>query len=340
VEHASRWSKVAPWLFLALALLAAGSAAMLVVDYTRTTPVFCDEVVTGCGAIKASEAASILGVPTPVFGLFGLVVLCALSFSNHKFARIAFALAGTAGAAFAVFYIYTQFKLSQYCKYCLAVDGASIVMGGLALDKLRASWTEARWTSLVRPVLVVATAAIVLAFGFVYVAPAPAPVQAEIDNTPSGQVCVVDFVDFECPFCREAHKQIHGLMTREAGKVRLVRKHVPLRMHPHALPAAKACVCAGKLGKEDAYADALMETDPETFNDETLKKLATDMSLDASAFQACMQSPETEARINKDREDYKTCKGHGLPMLFLGREMLVGLAEPAEFENAYVRAKK
>jgi uncharacterized membrane protein/protein-disulfide isomerase len=338
--RAGTWSKVAPWVFLALAFVAAAATAILIVDYTRTTAVFCDEVVTGCGAVKASAAATTFGMPTPIFGLMGLLIVGILSVSNLRTARIAFAAAGVIGSAFAVYYIYSQVKLGQYCKYCLAVDGASILMGALALDKLRAPWSERHWAPLARPVLISVTAAVIGFFGARYVPPAPAPVQAEIDKTPNGQVCIVDFVDFECPFCREAHKQIHDLMSREPGKVRLVRKHVPLRMHPNAMPAAKACVCAAKLGKEDAYADKLMVLDPETFTPDNLTKLAGDLALDTSAFQACMGNPETEARINQDREDYKTCKGHGLPMLFVGRKVLIGLAEPAEFDSAYRQAQQ
>lgn len=340
MEYPSSWSKVAPWVFLVVAVVATLATCMLVVDYTRSTAVFCDEVLTGCGAVKASSAASTFGIPTPVFGLAGLFALILFSASNHKIARFTFAGAGALGAAFSAYYIYSQVKLGQYCKYCLVVDSATLVMAGLALDKLRASWTEFRLAPIVRPALVGMVAAVTLGYGYRYVPPAPPPVQAEIDKTPRGQVCVVDFLDFECPFCREAHKQVHALIAREGQSVRLVRKHVPLRMHPHALPAARAAICAGTFGKEDAYADRLMEIDPETYTPQTLAKLATELGIDEAAFNACLVNPATEARIAKDRDDYKACKGQGLPMLFLGRERLVGLSEPAEFEQAYQRAKQ
>jgi uncharacterized membrane protein/predicted DsbA family dithiol-disulfide isomerase len=329
-----------PWIFLGLLLTASVATCMLVVDYTRPTPVFCDEIATGCGAVKASTAAAFFGVPTPILGLVSLVLLGILSVSNIKLGRILFALAGSFAIAFALFFVYTQFKLNAFCKYCLVVDACSVLMGGVALFKLALPWAEPRWAGAARVVSLGLIASLTVGFGLRYVPPACAGVRADLEATPKGVVCIVDFLDFECPFCREAHKSVHAIIAREGKNVRLVRKHIPLRMHPHALPAARAAICAARLGKEDAYADKLMEIDPETFTDEVLTRLATDMQIDGTAFKACLTSPETEARIQSDRADYKACKGAGLPTLYVGSEGLVGLQSLEELDAALTRAKE
>jgi predicted DsbA family dithiol-disulfide isomerase len=83
-----------------------------------------------------------------------------------------------------------------------------------------------------------------------------------------------------------------------------------------------------------------METDPETFTDDVLMRMATGMQIDEVAFKTCLTSPETEARIQSDRADYKACKGAGLPTLYVGSESLVGLQSLEELDTALTRAKE
>src|SRR5438477_261341 len=64
----------------------------------------------------------------------------------------------------------------------------------------------------------------------------PPPIAAELARTPPHQITVVDFTDFECPFCRASHAVLAPILARNAARVRVVRKHVPLTwIHPHAL---------------------------------------------------------------------------------------------------------
>ena len=72
----------------------------------------------------------------------------------------------------------------------------------------------------------------------------PEVLRADYKATPRGKVTVVDFVDFECPFCRMTHKELEPLLEQHKAQVYVVRKNVPLRMHPHAMDAAKASCCA------------------------------------------------------------------------------------------------
>src|SRR5215471_1852339 len=96
----------------------------------------------------------------------------------------------------------------------------------------------------------------------------PAPIAAEMKRTPPGQATVVEYVDFECPFCRRLDAVLGPLVAKHPGRVRVVRKHVPLtKIHPHAESAARASVCAEAQGQGDAMADALFRAPPSILTD-------------------------------------------------------------------------
>src|SRR5215471_12266119 len=91
----------------------------------------------------------------------------------------------------------------------------------------------------------------------------PPPIAAEMQKTPRGQATVVEYVDFECPFCRRLDDVLAPVLAKYPGRVRVVRKHVPLtKIHPHAEAAARASVCAEAQGQGDAMADALFRAPP------------------------------------------------------------------------------
>lgn len=71
-------------------------------------------------------------------------------------------------------------------------------------------------------------------------------------------VTLIEYADFECPYCREAHAVVVALEKRLAGRLRFVFRHFPLReMHPHAEPAAEAAEAAAAQGKFWEMHDAL-----------------------------------------------------------------------------------
>ena len=88
-------------------------------------------------------------------------------------------------------------------------------------------------------------------------------------KTPPGQVTIVDFVDFECPYCRQTAADLAPTLDKYKGKFRLVRKEMPLkRIHPHALAAARAECCAEDMGQGDRMADEMMSVKPEELTDD------------------------------------------------------------------------
>ena len=165
------------------------------------------------------------------------------------------------------------------------------------------------------------------------------PIAREIAGTPPGKVTFVDFVDFECPYCRETHAEIAPIVFARRDHMRIVRKNVPLtRIHPHAMDAARAACCGETLGKGDAMADALFTAPVEELTPEGCAKIARSLGLDEQAFRACLTAAKTEARIKADSDDFKATHGHGLPTLWVDEERLEGAQEGAAVEKAIDRA--
>lgn len=331
-------SKAAFWLTVVVVAAALVASAILLVDYVRPGPVFC-EAGGGCAKIRETAFARPLGIPLPAIGLLGLLAIGFAALVPGRRARDAQLVLAGSGGMVAAGLLVVQAKMNALCPYCAVVDGASIVLAGLAIVRWRNDWDPPPERAVLGGAvggLVVAIAA-PLAIGFSrHVIPVnvPPPVAAEIKKTGPDKVTVVDFVDFECPFCRMTHAELSPLLAARKDKVRVVRKQVPLRMHPHAMDAAKAACCGETLGKSDEMADALVKTPPEELTPEGCEKLAKELGLDVEQFKKCVADPRTAERIDSDRAEFKAAKGHGLPMIWVGDKLLDGAQEKAELEAA------
>lgn len=107
-------------------------------------------------------------------------------------------------------------------------------------------------------------------------------------------VTVVEFTDFECPYCRGFAAGVHALMEDGRGKVRLVVRHFPLPRHPNAFEAAKAAVCAEEQQKFwDFHERAFSGRYPLTADG--LARIGRDIELDGARFSTCLAAPATSA---------------------------------------------
>ncbi len=163
-------------------------------------------------------------------------------------------------------------------------------------------------------------------------------VQLELEGAPTrgspmAQVTVVEFSDFECPYCGRAHPIVQQLLNEFEGRVRLVFKNFPLSGHPHAMTAARAAVAAGNQGKFWEMHDLLFEHQRQ-LEDEDIDRYAEQLGLDMERFHADMESPETQQKIDADREEGHRVDVHGTPTFFIdGRRF----SEPPSALPAYIR---
>lgn len=336
------------WIVLVLCAAAIAASSMLFIDYVRPGPVFCAEG-GGCAALKHTAWGHPLGIPTPVIGVSGLLAITLTALLRGPRARAAQAVLASVGAASALTFIGVQIAMKTICPFCMVVDTSTVLLMGLSIARSRGGWDppEDRRAFLGAGGLLVTAMGVPIVLGLSRT-PQPPPISAEVPpviveelrRSPKGVITVVDFIDFECPFCRQTHKQLHPFLAQYKGRVRLVRKHVPLRMHPHALDAAKAGCCGELLGKGDEMADALVEAKPADLTPEGCEKIAAQLGIDVERFKACLKAPETEARIKADGETFREAKGRGLPMLYVGDQRLVGEQDKESLTAAFDEASR
>ena len=316
------------WLTVLLAAAALVASAILLVDYVRPAPVFCD-ASGGCGRVKATVFARPLGIPLPAIGLAGMFGLGLAALVPGRGARIVQLVLGWVGGLAALLLFGVQARMSVLCPYCAVVDGSALGLAVLSTLRWRKHWDPPSGRLVTGAAAVGLLLAIAVPFGIGFqrrIIPEgiPEPIAEEMRRTGRGKVTVVDFVDFECPYCRDTHAAFAPLLEQWRAKVRVARKHVPLRMHPHAMDAAKAACCGEALGKGDEIADALFEAPPEELTREGCEKIAKAHGLDVDRFRACVDDPATASRIEKDKETLRAAKSHGLPTIWIDGTKLAG----------------
>lgn len=131
------------------------------------------------------------------------------------------------------------------------------------------------------------------------------PVTADdhIIGDPNAEIVIVEYSDFECPFCSNFHKTMDQIMTEYAagGKVAWVYRHFPLdQIHKDARPAAEASECVADLGGNDAfwnYSKLLFANAPTSLSTENLKSNAVSLGIDETAFMSCVNDGKFRDRV-------------------------------------------
>jgi protein-disulfide isomerase len=157
-------------------------------------------------------------------------------------------------------------------------------------------------------------------------------------------VQLVEFADYECPYCQKVHPDLVKLQQQFGTNVALVYKDFPLPMHPLAQKAAEAARCAGAQGKFWEYHDSLFETKKLQISD--LKQQAVDLKLDSAKFDQCLDSGEQAPAVKKDAAEGLRLGLAGTPSFFTNGHFLSGalgypkLREAVLQELAPIQAEK
>jgi len=145
------------------------------------------------------------------------------------------------------------------------------------------------------------------------------------------RVTIVEFSDFECPFCSRALPVLKMIVDRYPDDVRLVYRHLPLeRIHMRARPAAEASLCADEQGKFWAYHDVLF-ANAKALSDEDLKQYAQDLDLDVAAWSQCREEGTTSVRVDADIEAAQAVGITGTPAFVVNGVLLSGSRPFQEF---------
>ena len=146
-------------------------------------------------------------------------------------------------------------------------------------------------------------------------------------------VTVVEFSDFQCPFCLRVMPTLKELRTKYGDKMRLVWKDFPLtQIHPQAFVAAQAGNCAREQGKFWEYHDKLF-ANQSALQPDALKKYAADAGLDTTKFNQCLDSSKYEARVEDSLTAGNRLGITSTPTLYVNGRMING-AQPIDvFES-------
>jgi len=138
----------------------------------------------------------------------------------------------------------------------------------------------------------------------------------------SAPVQLVEFADFECPFCIKVHPELQKLKAEFGDRISLVYKDFPLPMHAHAQKAAEAARCAGAQGKFWQYHDRLFAS--KQIDVPQLKQLAADLGLDVPKFDTCLDSGQQAAAVQKDAAEAQKIGLSATPSFFLNGHFFTG----------------
>ncbi len=327
-----------PALVAAAALAAAGFVLAIVLARQHAhahagIASFCaiNEYVN-CDRVATSPFSIVLGLPVAIWGMLGYGLALLLSLAGLQPGRrsegwpagLLFVLAAAAAVAAVALALVSELAIGALCLLCA---GSWVISFGL----LAAAWRACRpggVAAAVREDLAVVrerplrAAAVALA-GIAAVALVVIVYPRVVDRywerrasapplppTPisKGPLVIVEFSDYECPFCAKAHEETKGLLAGRPD-VTLVRRHFPLdsecnpalksRKHPQACALARAGICGDEQGKLPAMDDALFRNQQAR---RPVEEVARAVGLDLPRFRRCLVAPSTEARLRSDIE--------------------------------------
>jgi protein-disulfide isomerase len=179
--------------------------------------------------------------------------------------------------------------------------------------------------------------------------PAPSPVPTKIDVNVSdsdhirgnkdAKITLVEFSDFQCPFCARFHNTMKQVMEKYPNDVRWVYKHFPLdSLHPYARKAAEAAECAGEQGKFWEYADKLFENQ-RNINTTYFSTAAKELGLNTTQFESCLSSGKYASKVNNDYSQGRQAGVTGTPGSVMNGELIKG-AVPFETIKAKIDSLK
>lgn len=351
----SRFWLLGTQLCTCLALLA--SAALYVHYLDPADSDFCG-LRSGCEAARRSGLSYFFGsayLSLPLFSMLAQIALLALSLRRGRDRAGAltrggagalwalpeltlFAAAGLGGVLAVGLIAYQALVLGGFCWLCMVTDLSVI---GAALCAL--GWASAVRgqeelpLSPLRPAAWVAIAVLLVAAPLLWngVRPeTPVPSSIRALYVP-GKINVVEFADFECPFCRRLHGVLKPLLAQYGDRVAFQRYMRPLAMHEHAELAARAGLCAKAQGKGEEMADRLF-TIP--LSEDSIVGSAEALRLDPARYDACMGSAETTAELERHAALLPDEQFKGLPTTYIGNAVIVGVPSELALRDALDRA--
>lgn len=140
----------------------------------------------------------------------------------------------------------------------------------------------------------------------------------------NAKITIIEFSDYECPFCANAVDTVKSILEEYKGEVRLVYRDNPLvHLHPDAFQAAEAANCAGEQDKYWQMHDILFANQAK-LDSASLKSYAVELNLDEEQFNNCLESGKYADEIRQDMEDASKYQVTGTPTFFVNGHRVIG----------------
>ncbi len=145
---------------------------------------------------------------------------------------------------------------------------------------------------------------------------------------PNAPIEMIEFSDFQCPFCQRAHATVEQVLATYGDRIRFVYRHYPVQGHAAAKPAAEASECAKEQGKFWPFHDRLF-ANTSKLSDADLKAHAAAVGVDTATFNACVDSHKYRSVVEADARDGDAVGVNGTPAFYINGRMISG-AQPFE----------
>jgi protein-disulfide isomerase len=156
-----------------------------------------------------------------------------------------------------------------------------------------------------------------------------------IKGPKNAKVTLIEYSDFECPFCLRHEDTVKQILAKYPNDVRLIYRHYPLTsLHPEAQKAAEASECAGAQGKFWEMHEKIFAANAAgNMNVQQWKTDAKALGLDSAKFDKCLDGGEMAARVNADQNDGTAAGVGGTPATFVNGRMVEGAVPFATFQS-------
>jgi len=138
-------------------------------------------------------------------------------------------------------------------------------------------------------------------------------------------VTIVEFSDFQCPFCSKITPTLEQVVSKYGSKVRLVFRQFPLPMHPNAAKAAEASLCANEQGKFWEMHDAMFKDQAGLAVDALKSKAAGIAGINAASFNSCLDSGKETPAVQSDVKAGTKAGVNGTPAMFVNGRFINGV---------------
>jgi protein-disulfide isomerase len=147
---------------------------------------------------------------------------------------------------------------------------------------------------------------------------------------------IVEFSDFECPFCRTVQPTLKEILKSYGSDVRLIFKHLPSESHQHSMLASRAAACADEQDRFWQYHDILFASNDRS--PENLRKIAVDLGLDIGKFQVCLTSEQSLTQVVRDLDLARSLRINSTPSFLINGRIISGALSLSEFRRIIEQA--